>query len=74
MTKHYEQRKKANAKYQSTLDIVRLYLPKGQKRTLEKAAHEAGESVNEYIRRATLERMGLESWPEIEDKESGPDA
>ena len=70
MTKHYEQRKESNKRYLAKFDEVRIRLPKGQKSTLEAAAKEAGESVNQYTQKALLARMGLESWPKIDDEQA----
>ena len=57
---------KAVAKYiKANYDRVEIKIPKGQKATVEAAAKEAGESVNQYAQKALLARMGLEEWPEI---------
>lgn len=45
-------------------DRLAITVPKGQKATIEAAATEAGESVNQYTQKALLARMGLETWPE----------
>lgn len=68
MTKHYEQRKAANERYLSTQDKIMIRMPKesGIKEAIQAAADEAGESVNEYVKKAILARMGLETWPEKE--------
>lgn len=66
MTKHYEQRKEANKRYLAKLDELKVRLPKGQKSTVEAAAKEAKQSVNQYVQSALLARMGLETWPEKE--------
>lgn len=68
------QQKAVNKYMKKMYDSLRIVVPKGQKSTIEKAAKEKGESINEYTKKALLARLGLESWPEIEDKESGPDA
>ncbi|MDY4007476.1 MAG: ABC transporter ATP-binding protein [Candidatus Limiplasma sp.] len=66
---------KAIHKYmKSAYDRMEIIIPKGQKDVLKAAARERGESLNDFTKKALLARMGLESWPEIEDKESGPDA
>lgn len=51
---------------------IEITVPKGQKATVQAAAKEAGESVNEYTQGALLARMGLEDWPEL-NKESAED-
>lgn len=57
--------KKAVAKYvKANYDRIEVKIPKGQKATLEAAAKEAGESVNQYTQKALLDRMGLAEWPE----------
>lgn len=57
--------KKAVAKYvKSNYDRIEIRIPKGQKATVEAAAQEARESVNQYTQKALLNRMGLEDWPE----------
>ena len=48
----------------ANLDRLSFTLPKGQKATLQAAAQQAEESVNQYIQRALLARMGLEAWPD----------
>lgn len=52
MTKHYEQRKEANARYLAKLDEIRIRLPKGQKDAIKAHADSMGESVNAFINRA----------------------
>ena len=66
---------RANNKYaQKAYDRISLFVPKGQKGTIEEAASKAGVSLNAFIGMATLDRLGLESWPDISEKETGPDA
>lgn len=48
-------------------DQLPIRIPKGQKATVQAAAEEVGESVNEYTQKALLARMGLEIWPELDD-------
>lgn len=60
----YEYNKEYAKKYLSKQDELKIRLPKGQKATVEAAAKEAGESVNQYTQRALLNRMGLAEWPE----------
>lgn len=67
MSKHYEQRKEANKRYLEKQDELKIRIPGGQKATVEAAAKAAGESVNQYTQRALLARMGLETWPTIEE-------
>ena len=49
MTKHYEQRKKANEKYLSKLDEMRVRVPKGKKAEYMQRAEVAGKSLNQFI-------------------------
>lgn len=44
-------------------DRLAITIPKGQKATVEAAAKEAGESINQYTQKALLSRMGLSEWP-----------
>lgn len=61
---------KATNKYNaSNYDNLRIVVPKGQKATVETAAKEAGESVNQYTQKALLARMGPEAWPELQSDE-----
>lgn len=53
---------KYNAK---AYDSLRITVPKGQKDTIKAAADEAGESINGYVNKAILARMGLEEWPPL---------
>lgn len=56
---------RAVAKYMAAnYDEMKIRIPKGQKSTVEAAATEAGESINQYTQKALLARMGLEAWPE----------
>lgn len=60
---------KATNKYNaSNYDNLRIVIPKGQKATVEAAAKEAGESINQYTQKALLARMGLSEWPVVEGK------
>lgn len=65
-----DKKKASNKKWDSAnLDRMSYTLPKGQKATVQAAATAVGESVNEYTQRALLARMGLESWPTINEKD-----
>lgn len=52
-------------------DRLNITIPKGHKSTVESAAAAAGESVNGYVQRAILDRMGLEDWPVIQTYPEG---
>ena len=45
-------------------DDIRIRVPKGQKTTIQAAADEAGESINQYTNKALLVRLGREEWAE----------
>lgn len=63
-----EKKKASNKKWDAAnLDRMSYTLPKGQKTTVQAAATTAGESVNEYTQKALLARMGLKSWPVLDD-------
>lgn len=63
-----EKKKVSNRKWDSeNLDRISYTVPKGQKATIQAAAQEAGESVNQYTQGALLARMGLSEWPKKED-------
>lgn len=47
-------------------DQLPIRIPKGHKSTIESAAAAAGESVNGFVQRAILDRLGLEDWPMIQ--------
>ena len=49
-------------------DDVRLRMVKGRKEIVQADADRAGESLNEYINKAILFRMGLDRWPDIEER------
>ena len=53
-----------NAYAKKAYDNLRIIIPKGQKAAVERAAKEAGESINQYTQRALLARMGLKTWPD----------
>lgn len=48
---------------QANYDELKVRVPKGQKATVQAAAQEVGESVNQYTQGALLARMGLSEWP-----------
>ena len=61
---------RAKNKYNAAnYDSLRIVVPKGQKATVEAAAKEAGESINQYTQKALLARMGLSEWPTLEEKQ-----
>ena len=60
---------RAKNKYNAAnYDSLRIVVPKGQKATVEAAAKEAGESINQYTQNALLARMGLSEWPLITEE------
>lgn len=63
---------KAVSKYmKNNYDTFLVRVPKGQKATVEAAAAEVGESVNQYTQTALLARMGLTEWPEKPEQTEG---
>ena len=56
---------RAVSKYmKANYDELKLRIPKGQKSVVQAHAEQEGESVNSYVNRAILDRMGLEDWPQ----------
>lgn len=45
-------------------DRLSILIPQGHKVTVEEAAKEANESINQYTNKALLHRLGLQDWPE----------
>ena len=52
-----------------TYDRIAIIVPKGHKATIQAAAGQEGESLNGYVNKAILNRMGLEEWPRCSDTE-----
>ena len=46
-------------------DDIRIRVPKGHKATIQAAAEQEGESINGYVNKAVLDRLGFEEWPEV---------
>lgn len=55
-----------DANMKTRYDRLQVLLPAGQKKTVETAAIEAGESLSKYTQQALLMRMGLDDWPDVE--------
>lgn len=49
MTKHYEQRKKANEKYLEQLEDIKVRVPKGRREVYKAYAETKGMSLNKLI-------------------------
>ena len=49
-------------------DRVTMVIPKGRKADLQAAADRAGESVNSYVIKAVLSRMGVTDWDDLDDR------
>ena len=65
-----EARKRATYKYiAKSYDRIVLNLPRGERDRIKKAAEEAGESVNAYIKRAISAQMQRERKNEGTDEE-----
>lgn len=65
----YDYNKKYAQKYLEKQDELKIRIPKGQKATIQAAADNAGESVNQYTQGALLARMGLKEWPILAEEE-----
>ncbi|MDR1599622.1 MAG: hypothetical protein LBS11_07100 [Oscillospiraceae bacterium] len=46
-------------------DRLSLIIPKGQRLLIDRAAANAGESLNAYLIRSLLDKLGLDAWPEL---------
>lgn len=44
-------------------DRLAITIPKGQKATVQAAADKEGESINGFVNKAVLARIGLDEWP-----------
>ncbi len=64
--KHTDYKRAFNEK---NYDRLAITIPKGQKATIQAAADEVGESINQYTNKALLARLGREEWPEKELRE-----
>ena len=49
-------------------DQLPIRIPKGQKATIQAAADQVGESINGFVNKAVLERIGLDEWPKGNDE------
>lgn len=61
-------RKRANKKWNDAnmterYDRIQIIVPKGHKATIQTAADKENESINGYVNKAVLDRMGLKEWP-----------
>ena len=48
-------------------DRIAFIIPKGRKAIIQAAAVKEGESINGYVNKAVLSRMGLAEWPRESD-------
>lgn len=71
MTKHYQQRKKANEKYLETLDRITIRVPKDKqlKDTIQTAAKAKGVSVNTYILAAIQKELIADGYEPLQNEE-----
>jgi hypothetical protein len=54
---------RAKNKYNaSNYDSLRIIVPKGHKTTIQAAADKESESINSFVNKAVLARMGLKEW------------
>ena len=59
---------RANNRYNAkTYDRINIAIPKGHKATVQAAAEAEGDSINGYVNKAILQRMGKEEWPEVSE-------
>ena len=49
-------------------DRLTILVPKGRKAVVEEKAREVNESVSTYTNRALLNRMGYNTWPDLEER------
>lgn len=69
MAKTSKAKMAANARYDDkAYDKYLVRIPKGQKATVQAAAEQEGESLNNYTSKALLARMGLAKWPEAKEE------
>ena len=54
---------------EANYDRLAITIPKGQKATIQAAADREGESINCFVNKAVLARIGLENWPESRNQE-----
>lgn len=60
---------RATIKYVKTnYDRLEIKIPKGRKADLQAIAERAGESVNSYVIKAVLFRMGVTDWDDLDDR------
>lgn len=57
MTKHYEERKEANARYMAKFERVTIFVLPAEKESYRAQADQAGQSLTAYIKQAIRERM-----------------
>jgi hypothetical protein len=48
---------------EKTYDRIAITIPKGRKAVIQAAAVREGDSINGYVNKAVLSRMGLATWP-----------
>lgn len=61
MTKETDRKRAFNA---ANYDRIEITVPKGKKLIIQAAAGREGESINGYVNKAILARMGRQEWPE----------
>jgi hypothetical protein len=64
------QQRATNKYIAKTYDRLNIVIPKGQKATVQTHADQAGESVNGYVNKAVLDRMGMSDWPQEGEEEA----
>lgn len=63
MTKGYEQRKEANARYMAKMDRIVLYIPPEEKAEYREAAEKEGMSLTAFMRTAARAYIEKEKIP-----------
>lgn len=63
-----EARKRANKKWNDAnlkerYEQINLFVPRGNREVIKKAAETAGVSVNSFIQTAILEKLQITEWP-----------
>ena len=67
-------RKRANQKWDAEhLERLSVAVPKGAKDQIRRSADQVGESVNQYVQKSILQRMGKDEWDKDTGRESDTD-
>jgi len=58
-----KQRREASKRYHEKIERIVFYVPDGQKSVVQSAAEQSGESINGFVNKAVLHRIGMSEWP-----------